>query len=500
MKILLASSEVVPFAKTGGLADVAGALPRELEKLGHQVSVFMPGYRCTEDAGLPITLLPNELEIPVGSEVHKVRIGQSKLPDSNVDVYFVRHHDYFWRDGLYGNKKGDYTDNCERYTLFCRAVLESIREFELQPDLIHVNDWQTGLIPALLKSEYAENPSYANIATLITIHNLAYQGLFDKEKMSVTGLDPGHFNWRQMEFHGQLNFLKTGIVFSDTINTVSPTYANEIQTEKLGCGLELTLQHRSNRLSGIINGIDTDDWNPASDKHLPYQFDANFDLEVGSQGKQQCKHDLQVEARLQPRPDVPLIGIVGRLASQKGWTLILPVLKDWLQNVDAQWVILGTGDPVYHDVLTSLHRNHPDKLSLALDFSNPYAHRIEAGADLFLMPSEYEPCGLNQMYSMAYGTIPVVRRTGGLADSVIHANTETINKQVATGFSFTDYTAEALNQTLHQAIDVFHHQRSVWHQMMINGMKTDWSWGASAKKYVALYEKTIHLRSSADKS
>jgi starch synthase len=289
MKILLASSEVVPFAKTGGLADVAGALPRELEKLGHQVSVFMPGYRCTEDAGLPITLLPNELEIPVGNEVHKVRIAQSKLPDSNVDVYFVRHHDYFWRDGLYGNKKGDFSDNCERYTLFCRAVLESIREFELQPDLIHVNDWQTGLIPALLKSEYAENPLYANIATLITIHNLAYQGLFAQEKMSVTGLDPRHFNWRQMEFHGQLNFLKTGIVFSDSINTVSPTYANEIQTEKLGCGLELTLQHRSNRLSGIINGIDTDDWNPATDKHLPYQFDANFEPEVGSEGKRQSR-------------------------------------------------------------------------------------------------------------------------------------------------------------------------------------------------------------------
>ena len=499
MKIVLASSEVVPFAKTGGLADVAGALPRELEKLGHKVCVFMPFYRCVENGGQPITLLPNELEIPIGGSLKTVQIAKSQLPESNVDVYFVRQHDYFYREGLYGAGGDDFADNCERFILFSRAVLESIREFDLKPNLIHVNDWQTGLIPAYLKTEYRDNPLYQGVASLLTIHNLAYQGLFDVAKMPLTGLDPKYFNWQQMEFHGQLNLLKTGIAFTDSINTVSPTYAQEIQTAEQGCGLESALRHRADRLSGIINGIDGSDWNPATDKHIPYHFDAEFDPAVGCEGKAKCKKALQEEAKLDPREDVPLIGIVGRLASQKGWSLIIPVLRDWLQNVDAQWVVLGTGDPDYHDVLTSLHRAHPDRLSLALDFSNPYAHRIEAGSDMFVMPSQYEPCGLNQMYSMAYGTIPVVRNTGGLADTVIDANSSTIDDTTATGFSFADYSVEALGQTLHRAVETYRNQRAVWNQMMINGMTTDWSWESSARKYESLYEKTIRWAQNESK-
>lgn len=500
MKIILASSEVVPFAKTGGLADVCGALPGELEKLGHQVTVFMPGYSCANRASPSIEKLSLELELPIGGKLKKVQIGQAKLPDSNVDVYFVLHNDYFFRDGLYGDQNGDFEDNCERFVLFSRAVLESMREFDLQPDLIHVNDWQTGLIPALLKTEYCENPLYRDIASLMTIHNLAYQGLFDAKQMTTTGMLQKYFNWEQMEFHGQLSFLKTGIVFADAINTVSPTYAREIQAIEQGCGLEQLLKQRSDRLSGIINGIDSSDWNPATDTHLKHHFTGDFDPEVGCEGKAKCKQELQAEAKLESRSDVPLIGIVGRLASQKGWSLILPVLRDWLQHVDAQWVILGTGDPDYHDVLTSLHRTYPNKLSLALDFSNPYAHRIEAGADLFLMPSQYEPCGLNQMYSMAYGTIPVVRQTGGLADTVINANSETIDNKTATGFSFVDYSVEAFNETLHRAVDMFRNQKNVWHQMMINGMTTDWSWQISAKKYEQLYEKTIQWSQQSARS
>ena len=491
MKIILASSEVVPFAKTGGLADVCGALPGELANLGHDVAVFLPGYRCVSRVDTKIQALPVELELPIGDKLEKVQISKAKLPNSSIDVYFVMHSDYYNRDGLYGDQDGDFEDNCERFVLFGRAVLESIREFDLQPDLIHVNDWQTGLIPALLKTEYCENPLYRDIASLITIHNLAYQGVFSADSQSITGMDPKYFNWEQMEFHGQLNLLKTGIVFADAINTVSPTYAREIQTVEQGCGLEEVLQNRSDRIFGIINGIDPNDWNPATDSHLQHHFTADFDPTVGSEGKALCKQALQVEANLEGRPDVPLIGIVGRLASQKGWSLILPVLRDWLEHVDAQWVILGTGDPDYHDVLTSLHRSHPNKLSLALDFSNPYAHRIEAGADLFVMPSQYEPCGLNQMYSMAYGTIPVVRRTGGLADTVTNADNETIDNKTATGFSFSDYSVEALNETLHRAMHVFHNQKNVWRQMMINGMTTDWSWTNSAKKYEQLYHKTI---------
>ena len=345
MKILLVSSEVVPFAKTGGLADVAGALPRELEKLGHEVTVFMPAYQTTLKSAAEITETSTNLEIPIGSELETGKLLKSSLPESNVDLYLVDHAEYFRREALYGEDGSDYADNCERFTFFCRSVLESVRLLDLKPDLIHCNDWQTGLIPALLKCEYCENPLYQNVASLLTIHNLAYQGSFDYEKLATTGLDSKYFNWRQMEFHGRLNLLKTGIAFADSINTVSPTYAVEIQGVEQGCGLEGILQDRVDRLSGILNGIDVSDWNPATDKFLPANFDAKFDVATGSSGKSKCKHDLQVQSKLTVDPDVPLIGIVGRLAEQKGWSLILPIMREWLNSVDVQWVILGTGDP-----------------------------------------------------------------------------------------------------------------------------------------------------------
>ncbi len=370
MKILLASSEIVPFAKTGGLADVTGALPRELEKLGHEVTVFMPAYRCIDQSVEPIELLSIRYGIPLGHDAEEGGLSKSKLPDSNVTIYFVEHVGFFHRPGIYSENGQDYSDNCERFTFFCRAVLESIRLLDLNPDVIHVNDWQTGLIPALLKCEYAENSIYRNIASLITIHNLAYQGVYDREQMFLTGLDSKYFNWQQMEFYGRLNLLKTGIVFADSINAVSPTYALEIQSPEQGCGLDAVLRQRADDVSGILNGIDTSDWNPQTDQHLAANFDANFDLQSGSPGKATCKRALQVESKLDPNPDRPIIGIVGRLASQKGWSLILPILRAWLESVDAQWVILGTGDPDYHHVLTSLHRSHPDKLGLTLGFSN----------------------------------------------------------------------------------------------------------------------------------
>lgn len=495
MKVLLVSSEIVPFAKTGGLADVAGALPCELDQLGHEVVVFMPAHRMIANSGQSIEPIDIRLEIPIGNELQMGRLLISKLPDSNVVVYLVEHDEYFDRPGLYGVDGKDFVDNCERFTFFSRSVLESIRLLNLEIDLIHVNDWQTGLIPALLKCEYRENPIYAEIASLITIHNLAYQGVFPQEKMPVTGLNPKLFNWQEMEFYGKLNLLKTGLVFADQINTVSPTYAQEIQGVEQGCGLEEVLQHRADRLSGIINGIDTTDWNPKTDKHIPFNFDSNFDVAKGCEGKAKCKQALQVECKLKSDPDIPLIGIVGRLASQKGWTLILPVLKDWLANVNAQWVILGTGDPDYHHVLTSLHRSHPDKLALTLGFSNDFAHRIEAGSDLFVMPSQYEPCGLNQMYSMAYGTVPVVRRTGGLADTIVDATQETIENKTANGFSFDEFSPAALQTSLGKAIRMFNENRETWRQLMLTGMNRDWSWKSSAKRYEELYRKTIVSRS-----
>ena len=495
MKILLASSEVVPFAKTGGLADVAGALPRELEKLGHEVVVFMPAYQVTRKSNQEITSTTINLEIPIGKELVTGRLLKSSLPQSNVVVYLVDHDEYFGRDALYGENGSDYADNCERFTFFCRSVLESVRLLELQPELIHCNDWQTGLISALLKCEYSENPLYQNIASLITVHNLAYQGLFDYEKLAMTGLDAKFFNWEQMEFHGRLNLLKTGIAFADSISTVSPTYAVEIQGSEQGCGLEGILKDRVNCLSGILNGIDVAQWNPATDELIPAKFDSNFDIQSGSPGKAKCKRELQAEFKFAVDPDVPLIGIVGRLAEQKGWSLILPILRQWLKTVDAQWVILGTGDPDYHHVLNTLHRLHPDKLGLTLGFSNELAHRIEAGADMFVMPSRYEPCGLNQMYSMAYGTVPIVRRTGGLADTVVNATQENIDKNTATGFSFDEFTSAALESAMAKATRMYKEDRSNWNQLVHNGMKRDWSWTASARKYEELYQKTLVRKS-----
>ena len=493
MKIVLASSEVVPFAKTGGLADVSGALPRELEKLGHEVNVFMPMYRCVQQPGkFEIESAEKLLEIPVGNVVENGTIYRTSIPDSNVAVWLIRHDDYFDREGLYGENGQDYHDNCERFTFFCRSVLESIRILDLTPDLVHVNDWQTGLIPALLKAEYHHNPLYDSIASLMTVHNLAYQGTFEAQKMTVTGLDWGHFKFEEMEFYGRLNLLKTGIVFADAINTVSPTYAQEIQTPEQGCGLEQVLQYRSADVSGILNGIDNTQWNPAVDELIPQKFDFNS----WPAGKATCKAELQSYGRLYQNPDVPLIGIVGRLATQKGWSLILPVMRNWLAdpNNHAQWIVLGTGDPDYHVVLSTLQQSHAGKLSVTLDFSNQLAHQIEAGSDIFVMPSEYEPCGLNQLYSMAYGTVPVVRKTGGLEDTVVNACLETLGNGTANGFSFKDFTPDALEHTLRRATRMYYEDKECWRQLVNRGMSQDWSWTASAKAYETLYQRLIDAK------
>ena len=415
---------------------------------------------------------------------------RTQLPGSEVIVYLVNQPDYFDRDQLYGKGGTDYADNCERFVFFCRSVLEAVRLLGLHLDLVHAHDWQTGLIPALLKTEYSGAPTYENIASLFTIHNLAYQGTFWHWDMLLTGLDWKYFNWREMECYGNLNLLKTGIVFADAISTVSPTYAREIQTPEQGCGLEGILQHRSEQLTGILNGIDVGDWNPKTDPFLA----ANYTPSDFSAGKAACKLAMQQDASLGTQADVPLIGVVGRLETQKGWSLIIPVMKKWLETRDVQWVVLGTGQPEYHTALTSLAELHPTKLALTLGFSNELAHRIESAADIFLMPSQFEPCGLNQMYSMAYGTLPVVRRTGGLADTVIDANEANIKNKTATGFSFESFTVEALESTLARAVSLYQDDRPAWNQLIQTGMNTDWSWSTSASRYVELYQQTVSLK------
>ncbi len=487
MNILLATSEAVPFAKTGGLADVSGALPIELARLGHQVAVIMPAYRQTQFCGQKIERLGLDFIVPIGSKMVSGHLSRSIMPGSKVPVYLVHQDQYFDRDQLYGSDGKDYIDNCERFVFFSLAVLEAIRLLDLPVDVLHANDWQTGLVPAYLKIVHAGNPRYQKIASVFGVHNMAYQGQFWHWDMLLTGLDWKYFNWHQMEFHGKLNLLKTGLVFADSIVTVSPRYAQEIQASPLGCGLEGVLQYRREVLSGILNGIDETDWNPAKDRHLPAKFDAT----TVSLGKAACKAALQKELGLPQVAGAPLVSAVGRLDDQKGFDLIAEVIQRWVQTSDVQWVILGTGQPKYHKLFEGLAQRFPDKIAARLEFSNPLAHRIEAGSDIFLMPSRFEPCGLNQMYSLKYGTLPIVRETGGLADTIVGYGSPLAKSAPANGFSFQECSPLALSETLRRACDLFRLNSEQWKKLVDTGMRQDWSWGRSAKKYVDLYLKAL---------
>jgi starch synthase len=491
VKILLATSEAVPFAKTGGLADVCGALPGELARLGHEVTLIMPAYRQVFQAGLPIETTEVALNVPVGQKMVTGRLLRGELPGSKVPVYFVEQAQYFDRDHIYGSNSQDYRDNCERYVFFCRAVMETIRHLHLPVDVLHVHDWQTGLIPAYLKILYRNQPGFENIATLLTIHNLAYQGTFWHWDMLLTGLDWKYFNWRQMEFFGSLNLLKTGLVFADSINTVSPRYAEEIQTAPLGSGLEGVLQHRRASLSGILNGVDYKQWDPAIDPHLP----THYGPQDVRKGKAANKAALQAELGLPRETTAPLLAFVGRLVEQKGVDLVAQTLQEWMLTSRAQWVILGTGDAKLQEQLLLLAQRYPQKISVQLQFSDPLAHRIEAGADIFLMPSRFEPCGLSQMYSLKYGTIPVVRVTGGLADTIVDTTEETLAAGTANGFTFHEASPHALSAALKRAV-AYHARPDAWLRLMTQAMNEDFSWTWSAQKYVDLY-KTAAARAQA---
>jgi starch synthase len=494
VKIVLATSEAVPFAKTGGLADVCGALPLALAQLGHDVAVVMPAYRSAQRAGIPIEPTGIELSIPIGRKTVAGRLFQARFPASEVPVYLVHQGDYYDRAELYQSAGRDYPDNCERFVFFSRAVMEAIRLLPWDVDILHCNDWQTGLVPAYHKIEYRGVPRLERSASLITVHNLAYQGTFWHWDMLLTGLDWKYFNWHQMEFFGQLNLLKTGLVFADAINTVSPRYAEEIQTAPLGSGLEGVLQHRRGVLSGITNGVDYSQWNPETDPHIPTAYG------VGSVrlGKSACRMALQQEFHL-PRDNggAPVLAFVGRLTEQKGVDLLIAAISEWVQVGGVQWVILGTGEPKFHEQLQTLAQRHPQKVGVRFEFSERLAHLIEAGADMFLMPSRFEPCGLSQLYSLKYGTVPIVRATGGLADTVTNATEETLANGTATGFSFHDYSAFALSETLRRAVALFG-KPDVWDRIVQTGMKQDWSWGRSARDYVALYERTLSRVRSAE--
>lgn len=492
VRILFVATEAVPFAKTGGLADVCGSLPAELAALGHDVALIMPAFRQVHRAGRTLEPLGISLEVPIGTKVVRGELLGSAL-DGDVPVYFIRQDDYYDRDGLYGDATGDYKDNCERYVFFNRAVMDAIRALDLRVDVLHAHDWMAALSIAYLANEYRAIPGYEQIATVFTIHNLAYQGTFWHWDMLLTGLDWKFFNWRQMEFFGNLNLMKTGLVFADMLSTVSPRYAEEIQSAPLGCGLEGVLQHRRNVLRGIVNGVDYRAWNPETDPHLP----ARYGVENFAEGKAACKRALQEELGLPVRPDVPLLGFIGRLADQKGFDLIESIVGEWSDTADVQWAFLGTGDMKYHRLMENVHQRHPERVAARLTFSEPLAHRIEAGCDMFLMPSRFEPCGLNQLYSLKYGTVPIVRVTGGLADTIVDTNGDTLASGTATGFAFTEYTGQALSQTLRRAEAIFRKEPEVWRQIVTAGMKQDWSWSRSARQYVDLYRQAIATRRQA---
>ena len=483
VNILMASSEATPFAKTGGLADVCGALPGELARLGHHVTLMIPAYRHVYQSGQPIEATDINLDIPIGAKVVTGHLLRSRLPDSDVPVYLVQQDDYFDRPELYREAGADYKDNCERFVFFCRSVMESVRLLQLRPDVLHAHDWQCGLIPAYLEIEYGIAPGFENAVSVLTIHNLAYQGQFWHWDMLLTGLDWKYFNWRQMEYYGDLNLLKTGIVFADAINTVSPRYAEEIQRAPLGCGMENVLTHRRDVLSGILNGVDYRHWNPATDPHLAMRFGPHD----WPAGKAACKAALQRDLGLAVSRDTPLIGFVGRLAEQKGCDLIARMLEQRAAVAEMQWVFLGRGELEYQERFSQLAQQHPDRIAVRLDFDDRLAHQIEAGADMFLMPSRYEPCGLNQMYSLKYGTVPIVRETGGLADTIVDATAENIAAGTANGFTFLEYDAATLERTVTRACDTFRQRPEAWQQLVSAGMQQDWSWSRSARRYAELF-------------
>ncbi len=494
MNILLATSEAVPFAKTGGLADVCGALPIELANLGHQPVLFMPAYRQVHACAAPIEPTGVVFDIPIGGKTVRGQLLKSQLPGSEVPAYLVQQDDYFNRAELYTEQGTDYKDNCERFVFFCRAVMESVRLLDLSIDVVHCNDWQTCLIPTYIKLGTIPQSRLQHAATLLTIHNMAYQGSFWHWDMLLTGIDWKHYNWREMEAYDRLNLLKAGIVFSDSINTVSPNYAQEIQRHPQGCGLEGVLRHRSGVVSGNTNGVDYNVWNPATDPHLA----ANYTPGRFRPGKSKCKAALQEDLELPVQPDKPLIGLVGRLADQKGWDLILEVMAQWLKTRPGQWVILGTGQPEYHKALFTLASQYPDKLAVKLTFCDKLAHRIEAASDMFVMPSRFEPCGLNQLYSLKYGTVPIVRQTGGLADTIADTTDESLAAGTATGFTFRSYDAPSLERALGRACEVYSNEPKVWNQIIKTGMQQDWSWNRSAAEYVELYQTTIARRQASD--
>jgi starch synthase len=476
MRIVMIASEAAPFAKTGGLADVLGALPLALTRLGHDVDVVIPRYRGVT-AGEPV----GAVTVRLGGQVADARIWMAAT--GRVRTIFIDHPPYFDRDYLYGTAGQDYPDNPERFAFLAIAALEWAASTSDRVDIVHGHDWQAGLAPVMLRNGYAP-AKLAHTPAVFTIHNLAYQGVFDASWLPRLGFGWNLMRIEALEYWGRISYLKGGLMFSRMITTVSPRYAQEIQTPEFGFGFDGILRHRADDLVGILNGIDYDQWDPARDRYLPEPFDA-----TNTAGKRSAKR-LVLEAFGIPTDEDglarPLVGLISRLVDQKGLDLIAEI-ADVLPKLDASFVLLGNGDRRYEDLWLGLAARHPGRIGARIGFDESLAHRIEAGADLFLMPSRFEPCGLNQMYSLRYGTVPVVHAVGGLYDTVRNFNPRTGE---GNGFSFDVYSAQALLDTLRWALEIYR-DRKTWQGIQQRGMRQDLSWDASARQYVKVYDRAM---------
>ncbi len=474
MRILMVASEAAPFAKTGGLADVGTALPRALVRLGHSVDVVIPRYRGIT-AGKPV----GQVSVPLGRQVTKTPV--FAVTEAGVRTCFVDHPEYYDRDHLYGVDGRDYPDNPERFAFLSRAALEWASGATEPYDAVHAHDWQAGLVPVFLRA-FTDSPALRGVSTMFTIHNLAYQGIFDARWLPRLGLSGSLMHADALEYSGRISLLKAGLMFSRVLTTVSARYAQEIQTPEYGNGFDGILRSRSNDLVGIRNGIDYREWDPARDSYLPEPFDASR-LEHKAASKRMVLDMFGFSAD-ETTLRRPLIGLISRLVDQKGFDLLAELVTE-LPRLDASFVLLGTGERRYEELWLSLAERHPGRIAVRIGFDEALAHRIEGGADLFLMPSRFEPCGLNQMYSLRYGTIPVVHATGGLYDTVRNYDATTGS---GTGFSFDEYSPRALINTLREALDVYA-DKAVWRRMQLAGMREDFSWDASAREYVTMYER-----------
>ncbi len=478
MKIVMIASEAIPFAKTGGLADVLGALPKALGQLGHQVFVFIPFYRGINERAFAISPTGKHVRVHIDGKNQDAELFEAH-PHDNVTAYLVRHEGYYGRSNFYQDRKGDYADNAQRFAFLARATLDAILALDIEPDIIHAHDWQGALALYYAATKLRNDPTIQKAKRILTIHNIGYQGLFPKEVLTKIDLDHHDFTIEGIEYYGKVNFLKAGIVAANAITTVSKSHAKEILTEQYGFGLHGVLATRRKDIHGILNGLDDEVWNPATDQLIESMYTPD---DLG--GKVACKGALQRKFDLPARADTPVIGMVGRLTMQKGIDLLCRALKDIMKR-DVQLIILGTGEEKYHKLLTTAATDYRLSMRLELAFNNQTAHQIEAGADFFMMPSLYEPCGLNQMISMKYGTIPIVRATGGLDDTVENFNPQTWG---GSGFKFTEPTPGALLACINEALTVWG-QPVLRNKLIKNIMDRDFSWSTIADQYLNVYRK-----------